>query len=207
MRKILTTAVAVLVSLTVWVFIAQHAQANDKPAVCHPVNGKGELGNGWNLISPNKASSHINEALYPNGHYWKHESKDGRHDEYAVDGRCGMLPRPTPDPIPSIVPTPTSTPKTPVSIVVTPQYIHHVTCLPKYSDNITIVANAGYTGTVKDNGDYDTLTFTANTGYVLDNGSKTEVINVRKIVPRCVVPKTTVKHTPTVKYALPRTGA
>jgi hypothetical protein len=217
MRKILTTAVAVVVIIGGFLLVAQHAQANDKPAVCHPVNGKGELGNGWDLISPDKASSHINEALYPNGHYWKHEAKDGRHDEYAVNGKCGMLPTPTPDPIPSIRPSPsvtptvTPTPTTPVDVMVTPQYLHHVTCIPKYSDNMTIVPNVGYTGTVKDNGDYDVLTFVAKPGYILDNNSKTEVITVRKIVPRCIAPKPTVKHTPikvnSTPTALPNTGA
>jgi hypothetical protein len=60
----------------------------EKPSVCHPVNGKGELGNGWDLIPPDKASSHIDESLYPDGVYWKHEAKDGRHDIYAVEGEC-----------------------------------------------------------------------------------------------------------------------
>src|SRR6478735_2698952 len=61
----------------------------EKPPICHPVNGKGELGNGWNLISPDKASSHIDESLYPDGHYWKHESNDGlRHDIYSNNGVC-----------------------------------------------------------------------------------------------------------------------
>lgn len=60
-----------------------------KQSVCHPVNGKGETGNGWNIISPNHASSHIDEDEYPNGTYWKHESNDGlRHDVYAVNGTC-----------------------------------------------------------------------------------------------------------------------
>jgi hypothetical protein len=58
----------------------------EKPPVCHPVEGNGELGNGWNLISPDQASSHIDEALFPNGEYWKHETSDGRHDMYSEDG-------------------------------------------------------------------------------------------------------------------------
>lgn len=65
------------------------ANAAQGPSICHPVNGNGELGNGWNLISPDHASSHIDESLYPDGHYWKHESKDGRHDVYAdEEGNC-----------------------------------------------------------------------------------------------------------------------
>jgi hypothetical protein len=56
------------------------------PAVCHPVEGNGELGNGWNLISPAQASSHIDESLFPDGVYWQHETADGRHDIYSEDG-------------------------------------------------------------------------------------------------------------------------
>jgi hypothetical protein len=68
---------------------ATSANAAQGPSVCHPVNGNGELGNGWNLIPPDHASSHIDESLYPDGEYWKHESKDGRHDVYAdEEGNC-----------------------------------------------------------------------------------------------------------------------
>jgi hypothetical protein len=67
---------------------ATASQGDDhKQAVCHPVNGKGELKNGWNLIPPDKASSHIDEA---NGNAPKHTSKDGRHDTLATpDGEGG----------------------------------------------------------------------------------------------------------------------
>jgi hypothetical protein len=58
----------------------------EKPPVCHPVEGNGELGNGWNLISPDQASSHIDESLFPDGEYWKHKTSDGRHDMYSEDG-------------------------------------------------------------------------------------------------------------------------
>jgi hypothetical protein len=68
----------------------------DKPAVCHPVEGNGELGNGWNLIAPAQASSHIDESLFPNGEYWKHETSDGRHDIYSEDGET--CPDQTPPP-------------------------------------------------------------------------------------------------------------
>ena len=57
-------------------------------SICHPVNGKGELGNGWNLISPDKHSSHIDEQ--GNG---KHESNDGRTDVLAVNGECPTPPK------------------------------------------------------------------------------------------------------------------
>lgn len=65
------------------------ANAAQGPSVCHPVNGAGELGNGWNLIPPDHASSHIDESLYPDGEYWKHQTKDGRHDVYAdAENQC-----------------------------------------------------------------------------------------------------------------------
>jgi hypothetical protein len=80
---VLSTGVALIATST-------SANAAQGPSICHPVNGKGELGNGWNLIPPDKASSHIDESQYPDGHYWKHESKDGlRHDVYAdEEGNC-----------------------------------------------------------------------------------------------------------------------
>ena len=53
-----------------------------KPEICHPVAGKGELGNGWNLISPDKYSSHIDDEGNP-----KHEH-DGRFDIPAINGTC-----------------------------------------------------------------------------------------------------------------------
>lgn len=78
---VMSSGIALMVTAT-------PANAVAGPSVCHPVNGAGELGNGWNLIPPDQASSHIDDSLYPNGEYWKHESNDGRHDVYAVDGAC-----------------------------------------------------------------------------------------------------------------------
>jgi hypothetical protein len=76
------TLVAMLV-LTV--LVAQRSEAAaDGRQVCHPVNGKGETGTGWNLIGPDHASSHINEATGAG----KHTSSDGRTDVYADDGLC-----------------------------------------------------------------------------------------------------------------------
>jgi len=63
-----------------------------KPPVCHPVNGNGETGTGWNIIGPDQASSHIDDNLYPDGEYWKHMSNDGRHDVYAENGQCPAPP-------------------------------------------------------------------------------------------------------------------
>ena len=55
-----------------------------KEWVCHPVEGQGETGTGWNLIEPDKASSHLDE----NGQ-GKHTRKDGRTDVYATAvGSC-----------------------------------------------------------------------------------------------------------------------
>lgn len=59
----------------------------EKPWICHPVNGKGETGNGWNLINPNHASSHIDDQGNP-----KHTSNDGRVDTPAVNGECPGSP-------------------------------------------------------------------------------------------------------------------
>jgi hypothetical protein len=53
---------------------------DDKPWICHPVEGKGELGNGWTLINPDQASRHIDEKTGKG----MHETKDGRTDRYAV---------------------------------------------------------------------------------------------------------------------------
>jgi hypothetical protein len=58
---------------------------DDKPWICHPVEGKGELGNGWNLINPDDASRHIDEKTGKG----LHARKDGSTDRYAVkvDGK------------------------------------------------------------------------------------------------------------------------
>ncbi len=75
-------------------------EPENKLSVCHPVNGEGETKAGWTIIEPDKASSHIDEAEYnkvPKGEYWKHESKDGRHDTYAdAQGNCPTVPNDPP---------------------------------------------------------------------------------------------------------------
>lgn len=53
---------------------------DDKPWICHPVEGNGELGNGWNLINPDQASRHIDEKTGKG----MHTRKDGSTDRYAV---------------------------------------------------------------------------------------------------------------------------
>ncbi len=99
MKKNILIVITLIVGFMLISSTVSADQPVEKPSICHPVNGKGELGNGWNLISPAKASSHINEALYPDGEYWKHESKDGRHDIYSTDGKTC----PTPDTPPVVV--------------------------------------------------------------------------------------------------------
>lgn len=51
-----------------------------KPWICHPVEGVGETGYGWNLIDPSKASEHLDEETGTG----QHPRKDGRNDVYAV---------------------------------------------------------------------------------------------------------------------------
>jgi LPXTG-motif cell wall-anchored protein len=64
---------------------AAATQGDDhKQSVCHPVEGEGETGTGWNIIPPDKASSHIDEETGEGFH----TRKDGRTDVYAVDGKC-----------------------------------------------------------------------------------------------------------------------
>lgn len=106
--KRLATGIA-LASVAV-IGVAAPALAGDhgngsKPWICHPVEGKGETGNGWNLIDPSKASSHIDEKTGAG----KHTRKDGRTDVYAVAGMCpGQEPTPSPTTTGS-KPSPTTT--------------------------------------------------------------------------------------------------
>jgi Ca2+-binding RTX toxin-like protein len=112
----LAAILAVLVATVgVGLFGLNQASAGDPGArftmkryVCHPVNGNGNQGNGWNLIKPAAASSHIDESLYPDGHYWKHTSRDGRHDVYADGQTCPGGTQP-PSPCPSVTVTATVT--------------------------------------------------------------------------------------------------
>lgn len=108
------------------VLIGRSAEAttghDHKEWICHPVNGAGQDGHGWNLINVDKASSHFDKDGHP-----KHESHDGRVDTYSTNGQCpfdGGVPTPSssPEPTdgsspsgdPTIVPTdngnPTGTP-------------------------------------------------------------------------------------------------
>ena len=89
MKKILVALLVITGVITV-VGVASVLNASATPGedhkewVCHPVEGQGETGTGWNLIEPDKASSHLDE----NGQ-GKHTRKDGRTDVYATAvGSC-----------------------------------------------------------------------------------------------------------------------
>jgi hypothetical protein len=90
--------------LVLTVLVAQRSEAtgkgHDKPWICHPANGNGETGTGWNLIDPSHASSHINEATGAG----KHTTKDGRTDVYAQGKTCPTVPG-DPEPV-VVVPNP-----------------------------------------------------------------------------------------------------
>lgn len=81
-------ALAGIVAIVVGYFGPVSAQAGghsgsgsgDKPWICHPVEGYGETGYGWNLIDPARASRHIDEATGQGFHTRKDESTDA----YAV---------------------------------------------------------------------------------------------------------------------------
>ena len=86
-----------------------------KPWVCHPVEGAGETGAGWNLIDPSKASSHIDEETGAG----KHTRKDGSTDVYAV-WSDGTWTCPGPVPPTTATTTPTSTTTTTMTSTTTP---------------------------------------------------------------------------------------
>lgn len=94
----LITVLTVLGLLVIPAGIASATKPHDdddrKPSVCHPVEGNGETGYGWNIIEPDKASSHIDEETGAG----KHTRKDGRTDVYAVNGKCPEPPPVTTEP-------------------------------------------------------------------------------------------------------------
>src|SRR5438045_1783917 len=99
MKTILSILLAPLVAVGLGLSFAPAADAtgggHEHPAICHAVGSAtgGNQHNGYSLIHPSDASSHIDESLYPDGHYWKHEHGN-RHDHYladsAVEGVCGL---------------------------------------------------------------------------------------------------------------------
>ena len=102
-------AVILIVGIILFIWAPRAGATQDhghnKQGVCHPVNGKGQNGHGWNYIEPDKASSHINEATGEG----KHVTRDGRTDSYAVGESCptndsGEEVTPTESPEPSIPP-------------------------------------------------------------------------------------------------------
>lgn len=84
--------------------VASATQNHDKPWICHPVEGNGETGYGWNLINPDEASKHIDEVTGEG----KHTRKDGSTDVYADE--AGHCPGYTPPPTETTTPTPSGTP-------------------------------------------------------------------------------------------------
>jgi hypothetical protein len=100
-RAALVAGLAGLVAVAFGLFAPLSAQAgdhsgngggNDKPWICHPVEGHGENGSGWNVINPDEHSSHIDEKSGAG----KHDRKDGRTDKYASGGKdCQYTPKPT----------------------------------------------------------------------------------------------------------------
>lgn len=110
-RRVLAATVLAAATLT----LAAPAFAHTKAAVCHPVEGKGQTGTGWDIISPDKASSHIDEATGAG----RHTRSDGRTDVYAVNGLCpGQTPTPTTIPT-TVTPSPTTTGGTPSATTTT----------------------------------------------------------------------------------------
>jgi hypothetical protein len=127
-RQAVLVALLGVVVIVVGLLAPLSAQAGDnqgggvdpsaKPWICHPVEGAGETGYGWNLIDPSKASSHIDEATGVG----RHTRKDGSTDVYAVwDGTSWTCPggptSPTTEPTsPTTEPTsPTTEPTSPTT--------------------------------------------------------------------------------------------
>lgn len=86
-----TTAgvVAILAGIGIALAGPANAGGDHKEWILHPVNGKGELKNGYNCISPDKHSSHFDEHGHP-----KHEA-EGRVDKYDTEGLCTPSENPT----------------------------------------------------------------------------------------------------------------
>jgi hypothetical protein len=89
-RHVVLVALLGVVAIVVGLLVPLSARAGDnqgggvdpsaKPWICHPVEGAGETGDGWNLVDPSKDSSHIDEATGVG----QHTRKDGSTDRYAV---------------------------------------------------------------------------------------------------------------------------
>lgn len=81
---------AMIAVLTVGVVAA--TATRNHPSICHPVEGKGETGTGWNIQSPADASKHMDEKGTPDDlsdDVGLHVRKDGRRDVYADQyGNC-----------------------------------------------------------------------------------------------------------------------
>lgn len=237
MKKIVAIVTVLVLALVGFGAVIANAsvKTDDKPWICHPVEGKGETGYGWNLINPNKASSHIDEATGAG----KHTRKDGRTDVYAVDGKCPGAPTeptetptdPTDNPTDPTDPTePTDNPTTdePVVEKVTPVWSVKVSCLTPRNEWITANSTEAYVAKVYlTSGHVYEIEFTANEGYEFTESDKytlsddkgRALVTGRFPVLRCVVPKPVEVDEPEIgtpevevrkpknEDALPNTGA
>ena len=111
---------------------------NHKEWICHPVEGSGQTGHGWNLINPDKASSHIDA----NG-VGKHTRKDGRTDVYAVAGKCPGPGNSSPPPSPSFSPSASASPTASPSVTASPST--SPTDSPSPSPSVTVTPTASPT--------------------------------------------------------------
>ena len=78
-----------------WVKDGGSKECPAKLPACHPVNGKGETGTGWNIVEPGPVVVAHRRVALPGRCVWKHTANDGRHDVYADEaGKCptGSMP-------------------------------------------------------------------------------------------------------------------
>jgi hypothetical protein len=127
MRGIAVAMVAGGALLTVAPVALATGGQDHKEVICHPVNGRGETGYGWDIIDVDKASSHFNDDGTP-----KHTSSDGRTDTYSLNGLCPGAPAPTVTvtELPTVTVTVTGEPTTATETVPGPQSTVTVTGEP-----------------------------------------------------------------------------
>ena len=137
--NIKATAGVVSILAGVGILFAQPANATPGPDhkewILHPVAGQGELKNGYNCISPDKASSHFDENGNP-----KHEA-EGRVDKYDTEGLCTKS-----DPTTSTVTT-SSTTTAPTSSTTTTTIPTTSTTTPTSSPTSTVTSTPSTTTT------------------------------------------------------------
>lgn len=164
---VLTT---ILVSgMAVLGFTAMAQATAEKPWICHPVEGKGETGYGWNLINPAKASIHIDEATGAG----KHTRKDGTTDVYAtvVNGEQICPGMPFPEPTETVEPTPTETETVGEPTPVIPTWSIPFGCNGNGSwYRVVADDTVAYDASWIERGRIVDFTFTANAGYTFAEG-------------------------------------